>query len=127
MNKYVAVCVMVLGMTSFAQAHQNGGGACDKDRESLCAGVEPGGGRIAKCLHENKEKVSAECKAHLESAREKLADMKEACHEEAEKYCGDVKPGKGRILKCMKEHKDKLSAACKEEIASAKEMRKKRK
>ncbi|WP_413570418.1 cysteine rich repeat-containing protein [Bdellovibrio sp. HCB117] len=125
MIKYVVAGMMVLGFASFAQANE--GGACAKDRETLCAGVEAGGGKIAKCMKENQDKLSSECKAHMEKAKEAMKDMKEACHDDVEKFCGDVKPGKGRIMKCMKEHKEELSAACKEEIASAKEMRKKRK
>lgn len=125
MIKYVVAGMMVLGLASLAQANE--GGACAKDRETLCAGVEHGGGKIAKCMKENQDKLSSECKAHMEKAKEAMKDMKEACHDDIEKFCGDVKPGKGRIMKCMKEHKEELSAACKEEIASAKEMRKKRK
>lgn len=123
MGKFIVVCTLVLGFASFAQAE--GHGPCAKDRETLCAGIEPGGGAIAKCMKENKDKLSAECKAHVEAMKGQHKEVKEACHDDVEKFCADVKPGKGRIMKCMKEHKEELSAACKEEVASAKEMRKK--
>jgi hypothetical protein len=34
---------------------------CKADVERLCAGTEPGGGRIIKCLKEHKEEMSVGC------------------------------------------------------------------
>jgi Cysteine rich repeat len=36
--------------------------ACATDIQTLCAGVQPGGGRIFACLKEHKDKVSDGCK-----------------------------------------------------------------
>jgi Cysteine rich repeat len=36
--------------------------ACDTDIQTLCSGVQPGGGRILACLKEHKDKVSDGCK-----------------------------------------------------------------
>ncbi|MBX2989435.1 MAG: hypothetical protein KF802_16220 [Bdellovibrionaceae bacterium] len=102
-------------------------GPCAKDRETLCAGVDHGGGKIAKCLRDNKDKLSAECKAHWESMKEHMKDAREACHDDVSQFCGDVKPGRGAIMKCLKANKDKLSAACKAEWNEMKERRKKKK
>jgi len=43
-----------------------------------------------------------------------MKDVHEACKADAEKFCKDVKPGKGRMKKCMKSHKKELSQACKD-------------
>lgn len=56
-----------------------------------------------------------------------MKGIHEACHDDAEKFCGDVKKGRGRMIKCMKEHKDEMSQGCKDEMAKMKETRKKRK
>src|ERR1700733_8038249 len=36
--------------------------ACAGDAQRLCAGVQPGGGRIVPCLKEHKDALSAQCK-----------------------------------------------------------------
>jgi Cysteine rich repeat len=38
------------------------------------------------------------------------------CADEIEKDCGEVKPGGGRIIACLKEHESELSALCKDKI-----------
>jgi hypothetical protein len=40
--------------------------ACAQDIENICKDVQPGGGRIARCLKENKEEISPECMEKLE-------------------------------------------------------------
>lgn len=39
--------------------------ACQADLQKLCAGVQPGGGRIKQCLKEHKDQVSTGCKSAL--------------------------------------------------------------
>ena len=36
-----------------------------------------------------------------------------ACLEDRQKLCADVKPGAGRIFKCLEKHQEQLSAECK--------------
>lgn len=43
------------------------------------------------------------------------------CAEDAKKFCGDVKPGGGRVVKCMKSHEAELSPACQAEMKRAEE------
>jgi len=42
-----------------------------------------------------------------------LADLRAACAGDAQKLCAGVQPGGGRIVACLKEHKDSLSDRCK--------------
>jgi Cysteine rich repeat len=45
--------------------------ACESDIQALCAGVQPGGGRILACLKEHKDKVSDPCKVAIVKATQK--------------------------------------------------------
>lgn len=40
--------------------------------------------------------------------------IKKACEEDFKKLCPDVRPGGGRILKCLNGQTDKLTPACRE-------------
>lgn len=44
---------------------------CEADLRTLCAGIQPGGGKLAQCLQQNISSVSQPC-------REKLAELKAA-------------------------------------------------
>jgi hypothetical protein len=129
MFKVFASSLLVLAFSSFSFASDTGGkgdGPCAADVKQFCSSVEKGGGRIMKCLHENNDKLSPACKESNAKMKEDMKEMKAACHEDVEKFCGDVHGGKGRIVKCMKEHKSELSAGCKTEVEQMKEHRQER-
>jgi hypothetical protein len=46
---------------------------------------------------------------------------KGACKADEEKFCKDVKPGQGRIVRCMKAHENELSQGCRALIAEGRE------
>jgi len=74
-----ALALVAVAATGAASAQTGGGmmmgkggalrGACREDVEQLCAGVQPGGGRIAQCLREHQDRVSEGCKSAIASAR----------------------------------------------------------
>jgi hypothetical protein len=43
--------------------------ACRSDLRTHCGGVQPGGGRIAACLHDNRARVSASCREAFQKVR----------------------------------------------------------
>jgi hypothetical protein len=51
------------------------------------------------------------------------AGAREACKPDMQKFCSDVKPGGGRIIACLRDHKDQLSQVCTDAMASAKSHR----
>jgi hypothetical protein len=87
--------------------------SCNDDVQKYCKGVQPGQGRIVKCLADNKDKLSGSCKGVIDNI-----EKKHPCFEDIEQFCKGVEPGQGRIVKCLKEHKDQVSDACKAKVAS---------
>ena len=82
----VAGCLM-FGLTVTAAAAQpmmRGGGqgdselraACASDVQTLCPGIQPGGGKLKACLKEHSDKVSMGCKkAMVEAKRARAASQ----------------------------------------------------
>lgn len=62
--------VLIAAAASAAQSAQPGSqpsmdalrAACTADAQRLCAGVQPGGGRIVACLKDHKDALSDRCK-----------------------------------------------------------------
>lgn len=82
--------------------------ACKGDAQTLCKGVQPGQGRVLRCLAENKEKLSSGCRAEIVES-----ESRHPCMKDVERLCKGVQPGGGRIMECMKQHEAELSPACK--------------
>ena len=57
--------------------------------------------------------LSTVCGASLSFAKS------ETCRSEMDKFCKDVTPGEGRILKCLQEHDTDLSEACRAYVNTA--------
>jgi hypothetical protein len=89
---------------------------CADEIAKYCKEVKPGGGRILDCLNEHQKDLSVSCKKKLEESKKRMMEAQQACTGDMEKFCRDVQPGGGRILKCLREHTKELSSACSQEI-----------
>ena len=91
--------------------------ACQGDVQRLCGDVEPGQGRIKRCLRENQDQLSAECRAQAKKVKRgkrgkrAMRRIKRACGADIQQPCGDVQGRRG-LKRCMREHADELSAEC---------------
>ena len=47
--------------------------------------------------------------------------VRAACMADVKKLCAEVPPGHGRVLSCLREHKDEVSAACKQALSKARQ------
>ena len=123
MKRILGAYLLVIGglsMVSVAQAEEKeGSGACRADVQKLCKGVQPGGGRIAACLKQHESEISPGCRERIAEAREEVKEIAEACKADSEALCKGVQPGQGRIMRCLAEHNDKLSSACRAKISEA--------
>ena len=87
-------------------------GACLSDAKALCAGVQPGGGKIRACLKTNLKNLSEGCQTVVLKA----VNAK-ACAADVKQFCADTKPGEGRLEACIKTHVADVSDACKVAMA----------
>jgi hypothetical protein len=108
----VAALVLWTAGDIFAQ----GRGPCAEDAAKYCKDVQPGGGRMARCMKEHENELSGACKEHILQMKQRGKEIHEACQDDAMKLCKDVKPGKGMIARCLKEHREELSPGCKEKL-----------
>ncbi len=97
-----------------------GNGPCSEDMAKFCKDVQPGGGRIMKCMKEHENDLSPACKQHIAQVKERVKEAKAACEDDVMRFCKDVKPGGGRIIRCLKDHENELSPDCKEKMESRK-------
>jgi len=112
---FIAVVAALILWTAgdiFAQ----GRGPCAEDAAKYCKDVQPGGGRMARCMKEHENDLSAACKEHIAQMKQGKKEIHEACQDDAMKLCKDVKPGGGRIARCLKEHREELSPGCREKL-----------
>jgi len=110
-------------------------GACSADIDIFCPEITPGAGRIADCLsgqikesskgNKVDSKVSEDCKKELDDFKSDRATninkdlgLATACKEEVKKHCKEdqLYSEPGAVLTCLREVKDQLSNACKEEV-----------
>jgi hypothetical protein len=52
--------------------------------------------------------------AQSAQAGDQLGAIRAACAEDVQKLCGTVQPGGGRVVACLKDHKDSLSDRCRQ-------------
>ena len=101
--------------------HEDLSKSCRDDAKTLCTPVNPGEGRMIKCLREKRQDIAKpECRAALLRAMMSSADnylmdrpLAAACVDDVEKHCSDIEPGQGRVHECLREKESELSPACK--------------
>ena len=92
---------------------------CDIDAKVFCPGLDPGSKKTILCMMAYEDKLSENCRVGLVEAAlsvqigiEAIDYSVKSCEQDADKYCLDVNPGKGQIIKCLKEHEAKVSQSC---------------
>jgi len=86
--------------------------ACGADFSRLCAGIQPGEGRITGCVREHFTNLSAPCKNALISG----ATITKACKPDYQLRCAGIEPGGGRSQGCMKDHFAELDERCQQAL-----------
>ena len=132
----VAATFAVLAQTAPPAPQSDGGAArgragspmaaCRADMKALCRNVERGGARM-QCLVDNKAKASPECQSAMAAIQQQMAQRggrhggrqaREACRADAQSLSGSVEPGRGAMMRCLRENTTKVSPACSQALAN---------
>ncbi|WP_291516469.1 cysteine rich repeat-containing protein [Bdellovibrio sp. ArHS] len=70
MKKKILLLALINLLTTGVALAQ-GDGPCQEDVKKLCPDVQPGDGRIKKCLKDNRENLSQACKEKIIQAMKK--------------------------------------------------------
>jgi len=68
--------------------------------------------------------LSALSAARAADAPAPAGPLAEACAQDVRALCPSIEPGEGRVLACLKEHRTKVSAACKAAVKAQRAERK---
>jgi hypothetical protein len=90
--------------------------ACREDVRQLCPDVRAGGGKIAACLQSQIDKVSPGCRTAMEEAKQKIRQAVDACRDDMQTFCPDIKPGSARIARCLKKNVESLTPDCRQVV-----------
>ena len=112
------VLVMWAGVSDAAQAQ--GQGPCADDVAKYCKDVQPGGGRIVRCLKQHENDLSPACKQNAAEVKKKGQEVRAACEDDVLRFCNDIKFGGGRIINCLKQHEQELTPDCKAKMQQKK-------
>jgi hypothetical protein len=117
----VAVCTVLAAAVLFGPggagpAAAQRQGPCADDVAKFCKDVPPGGGRIARCLKLHEKDLSTTCKQQVAEVKKRGQEFRAACEDDVFKLCGNVQPGGGRILSCLKQHEQELTPDCRSQM-----------
>lgn len=121
----ILLSVSIIAALSLTQLHAKNRqqGACKAEIEKLCGSHKGNRPAMKACIQQNKDKVSAECKAGRDRSNARNSERKvknakalETCAPDLQKFCPETtKPGakKQAPYKCLMQNREQVSATCK--------------
>jgi hypothetical protein len=101
-----------VSVTEYAAIAREYGDGCQEDAKKLCADVEPGQGRLARCLVDHMSFLSQSCQDAINKVRLVRSQIVGACAGDIGQHCKMVPEGAGRVLACLRKNQKKLSGSC---------------
>lgn len=93
---------------------------CEDEHSKYCANVVFFGGRIIRCMNQFEETFSPKCKQAFHEGKERMDEMLpkifhsiDACEDDLQRTCSDLKPWSGKLIDCLRLNQDKISNECK--------------
>ncbi|MCD9294831.1 hypothetical protein ACVIWV_002861 [Bradyrhizobium diazoefficiens] len=107
------VILTALLWSGSAAVAQQAGKPCANDIKTLCAGIQPGEGRIKSCIKSHLTDLSPACEERLLT----VAVAGKVCKADVAKLCAGIVPGTGGIRACIKLHMAELRDPCKDAMS----------
>ena len=114
MRSVLVVLTALLPPGSGAVAQQESK-PCAGDIKTLCAGIQPGEGRIKTCIKSHLTDLSPACQDRLLT----VAVSGKVCKTDVAKLCAGIEPGTGGIRACIKSHMAEVSDPCRDAMSQA--------
>jgi hypothetical protein len=106
----LVIAVLLSGSAAWAQ---QAGNPCASDIKTLCAGIQPGEGRIKACIKSRLSDLSPTCEDRVLT----VAVSGKVCKTDVTNLCAGIAPGAGGIRACIKSHMAEVSNSCKNAIS----------
>ena len=103
-------------LAELAEIRKELGAECEADARQLCAGVQPGQGRILRCLNDKLSFVSQSCQGAINELRLVRSKIQAGCAGDVGRFCKMVPEGAGRIITCLREHEKELTSECRDTL-----------
>jgi hypothetical protein len=100
----IMTALLLSGSVALAQ-----GKPCASDIKKLCAGIQPGEGRIKDCIKSHLTDLSPTCEDRVLT----VAVTGKVCKTDVTNLCAGIVPGSGGIRACIKTHMAEVSDSCK--------------
>ena len=107
------VILTALLLSGSAAVAQQAGKPCAGDIKTLCAGIQPGEGRIKACIKSHLTSLSQTCENRVLT----VAVTRKVCKTDLTKLCAGVMPGTGGIRACIKSHMAEVSDPCRDAMS----------
>lgn len=112
MQAGLVIMTALLLSGSVAKAQQ-AGKPCAGDIKTLCAGIEPGEGRIKACIKSHLTDLSPTCEDRVLT----VAVTGKVCKTDIAKLCAGIVPGTGGIRACIKSRMADMSDPCRDAMS----------
>jgi hypothetical protein len=109
----LAILTALLLLSGSVAVAQQAGKPCAGDIKKLCAGIQPGEGRIKACIKSHLTDLSPTCEDQMLT----VAVTGKVCKSDITKLCGGIEPGTGGIRACIKSHMAEVSDPCKDAMS----------
>jgi hypothetical protein len=94
---------------------------CKQDMDKFCKNIEPGDGRILRCLTLSEDKLTPACKKQLVNIKKSVDEVQKACADDYAIFCSSLLPGQGRIAECLEKNQQIITPKCKAVLKEVKQ------